>query len=184
MSTLVPQEISSIFSIYFFEVNTVIEDAQLIMPDSNSIYDYKISFDIKGDQVRLSIIRNEFDFKASFDTIVEGAGFSEEDKKYFVGTPIEEELSFTKLMSSKKVTITNTIGDFSGMFLFAKIQYQDEDKQKYYYKNDKQVSLPWKGVRIYRDNFRVRPYGDHDTSEYDWLLLANRKAKSPAAPGA
>ena len=182
LSTLVPQEISSIFSIYFFEVNTVIEDAQLIMPDSNSIYDYKISFDIKGDQVRLSIIRNEFDFKASFDTIVEGAGFSEEDKKYFVGTPIEEELSFTKLMSSKKVIITNTIGDFSGMFLFAKIQYQDEDKQKYYYKNDKQVSLPWKGVRIYRDNFRVRPYGDHDTSAYDWLLLANRKAKSPAAP--
>lgn len=182
LSTLVPQEISSIFSIYFFEINTAIEDAQLIMPDSNGVYDYKISFDVKGDQVKLSIIRNEFDFKTSFDTIVEGAGFSERDKKYFVGTPIEEELSFTQIMSSKKITIANTIGDFSGMFLFAKIQYQEEDKQKYYYKNDKQVSLPWKGIRIYRDNFRVRPYGDHDTSAYDWLLLANRKAKSPAAP--
>lgn len=182
LATLVPQEISSIFSIYFFEVNTAIDDAQLIMPDSNGVYDYKISFDVKGDKVKLSIIRNEFDFKTSFDTIVEGAGFSEEDKKYFVGTPIEDELSFTTLMSSKKTTITNTIGDFSGMFLFAKIQYQEEDKQKYYYKNDKQVSLPWKGIRIYRDNFRVRPYGDHDTSAYDWLLLANRKAKSPAAP--
>ena len=182
LSTLVPQEISSIFSIYFFEINTAIDDAQLIMPDSNGVYDYKISFDVKGDKVKLSIIRNEFDFKTNFDTIVVGAGFSEEDKKYFVGTPIEDELSFTTLMSSKKTTITNTIGDFSGMFLFAKMLYQDEDKQKYYYKNDKQVSLPWKGIRIYRDNFRVRPYGDQDTSAYDWLLLANRKAKSPAAP--
>ena len=182
LSTLVPQEISSIFSIYFFEVDTAIDDAQLIMPDSNGVYDYKISFDVKGDKVKLSIIRNEFDFKTKFDVIVEGAGFSEEDKNYFVGTPIEDELSFTTLMSSKKTTITNTIGDFSGMFLFAKMLYQDEDKQKYYYKNDKQVSLPWKGIRIYRDNFRVRPYGDHDTSAYDWLLLANRKAKSPAAP--
>lgn len=182
LSTLVPQEISSIFSIYFFEVNTAIEDAQLIMPDSNGVYDYKISFDVKGDRVKLSIIRNEFDFKTSFDTIVEGAGFSEKDKKYFIGIPIEDEFSFADFMSSKKITIFNNIGDFSGMFLFAKIQYQEEDKQKYYYKNDKQVSLPWKGIRIYRDNFRVRPYGDHDTSAYDWLLLANRKAKSPAAP--
>ena len=182
LSTLVPQEISSIFSIYFFEVDTAIDDAQLIMPDFNGVYDYKISFDVKGDKVKLSIIRNEFDFKTNFDTIVTGAGFSEEDKKYFIGTPIEDELSFTTFMSSKKTPITNTIGDFSGMFLFAKMLYQDEDKQKYYYKNDKQVSLPWKGIRIYRDNFRVRPYGDQDTSAYDWLLLANRKAKSPAAP--
>ena len=37
-------------------------------------------------------------------------------------------------------------------------------------------------MRIYRDNFRVRPYGDPDSSAYDWLLLSNRKAKSPAAP--
>ena len=45
LSTLVPQEISSIFSIYFFEINTAIDDAQLIMPDSNGVYDYKISFE-------------------------------------------------------------------------------------------------------------------------------------------
>ena len=56
------------------------------------------------------------------------------------------------------------------------------EKEKYFYKSGNQSELPWKGVRIYRDNFRVRPYGDPDSSAYDWLLLSNRKAKSPAAP--
>ncbi len=182
LSTLVPQEISSIFSIYFFETETKREDAQLIMPSSDGIYDYKVTFSVKGDEVKTSIVRNEFDFQDEFQQILTGAKFDEGEEKYFKGTAIEETLSFSKIMSSKKIVIKNTIGEFSGMFLFAKMQYQEDDKQKYYYKNDKQVSLPWKGIRIYRDNFRVRPYGDHDTSAYDWLLLANRKAKSPAAP--
>ncbi len=35
------------------------------------------------------------------------------------------------------------------------------------------------GVRIYRDNFRVKPYGDPDGLG-DWLTLQHRKAKEPA----
>ena len=80
------------------------------------------------------------------------------------------------------ITIENTIGDFSGVFLFSKRLQQGVEKEKYFYKSGNQSELPWKGVRIYRDNFRVRPYGDPDSSAYDWLLLSNRKAKSPAAP--
>jgi signal transduction histidine kinase len=36
------------------------------------------------------------------------------------------------------------------------------------------------GVRIYRDGFRVKPYGDPD-GQGDWLTLSFRKIKSPAA---
>lgn len=37
------------------------------------------------------------------------------------------------------------------------------------------------GIKIYRDNFKVRPYGD-EGALYDWLGLGVRAQKSPAAP--
>ncbi len=59
-----------------------------------------------------------------------------------------------------------------------------EDSKKYYYKDitgRKNFSDIFGGIKLYRDNFRVRPYGEKDSSSYDWLLLGNRRAKSPAA---
>ena len=37
-----------------------------------------------------------------------------------------------------------------------------------------------RGIRIYRDGFRVKPYGD-PTGENDWLTLSLRRARNPAA---
>ena len=182
LSTLIPQEISGIFNIYFYEEDTKTEDARLIPEVSDSACDYKVSFDVTGDKVKVVISRNEFDFKSKREIIIEEAGFTAEDKEYFCGKEIVCDLSFRAFMSSRKATIENTIGDFSGVFLFSKRLQQELEKEKYFYKSGNQTELPWKGVRIYRDNFRVRPYGDPDSSSYDWLLLSNRKAKSPAAP--
>jgi signal transduction histidine kinase len=36
------------------------------------------------------------------------------------------------------------------------------------------------GVKIYRDNVRVKPYGDPGRAEGDWLGLAERKTREPA----
>lgn len=36
------------------------------------------------------------------------------------------------------------------------------------------------GVRLYRDEFRVRPYGEPNTQGSDWLLLGQRVAANPA----
>ncbi|NLR41675.1 sensor histidine kinase [Novosphingobium sp. ERW19] len=36
------------------------------------------------------------------------------------------------------------------------------------------------GIRLYRDNFRVRPYGEPGSTTYDWLLLGDRVARNPA----
>jgi C4-dicarboxylate-specific signal transduction histidine kinase len=36
------------------------------------------------------------------------------------------------------------------------------------------------GIKIYRDNVRVRPYGDSYSGEGDWLGLAERKSRDPA----
>lgn len=39
----------------------------------------------------------------------------------------------------------------------------------------------YSGIKIYRDNFLVRPYGDPNTDSYDWLGLDARKASNPAS---
>lgn len=182
LSTLIPQEISNLFNIFFFEENTTVDEAALVMAVAETTCDYKIAFSVEGDTVKTIISRNEFDFKTKAEEIIANAGFSSDDSLYFSGKDIIEENSFSTMMSSRETLINNTIGDFSGVFLFSKIKIQEDDKDKYYYKNNIQMSLPWSGIRIYRDNFRVRPYGDPESSGYDWLLLSNRKAKSPAAP--
>jgi signal transduction histidine kinase len=38
------------------------------------------------------------------------------------------------------------------------------------------------GVRVYRDDIRVPPYGDQGRPEGDWLALGDRKARNPAGP--
>lgn len=39
------------------------------------------------------------------------------------------------------------------------------------------------GIKVYRDNVRVMPYGDPRKPEGDWLGLGQRKAVEPAGPG-
>jgi signal transduction histidine kinase len=39
------------------------------------------------------------------------------------------------------------------------------------------------GVKIYRDSIRVRPYGDPESPEGDWLGLAERRSRDPAGVG-
>ena len=43
----------------------------------------------------------------------------------------------------------------------------------------------FRGVRIYRDSFRVKPYGDplSNRGDKDWLLLNERRVRHPAGPG-
>ena len=36
------------------------------------------------------------------------------------------------------------------------------------------------GIKLFRDNFRVRPYGEVKNVAFDWLSLGNRKSASPA----
>lgn len=38
------------------------------------------------------------------------------------------------------------------------------------------------GIKVYRDNIRVMPYGSVNRPEGDWLGLGDRKARSPAGP--
>lgn len=180
LSSLFPPEISSSFQIYAFNELLSEEEAKVIVDDGDFMYDYKLSFDVDSDgKIKIVMHRDEFDFKNQFDVVMKDAKFTDEDIKYFSGhnkcieTNMEEFIpGYTK----------NSIGAFSGVLYMAKGQASKEDQKKYFYKDVSLKSIrnaPVKGIRIYRDNFRVRPYGD--SQHFDWLGLAMRKNQSPAS---
>lgn len=169
----------------FFCEDTDKENAKVSINDGLFSYDYKIDFSSELDgKINTKIYRNEFDFQGKLEMILHEAGFSSQDKEYFQGTPIVFEKTIGEMLKDKNPNMPNTIGKFSGVLYFSKLSAPKEEKEKYYYKdfsNRRDFRDTIGGIKIYRDNFRVRPYGDTKSSNYDWLLLSNRKTKSPAA---
>ena len=184
LKTLIPPEFKEVFNIYFFESDTTLEDAALLQDSDNFSYDYRIKFKALSDgKVDVVINRDEFDFGDDFDKITTEAGFDAEQKSYFKGTAIHLETNFTDVLGSKTL-IENTIGDFEGTLYFAKLSAPKTEREKYYYKDitgRPDIRDSFGGIRIYRDGFRVRPYGDPKSTSVDWLMLSLRKNKSPAA---
>ena len=84
-------------------------------------------------------------------------------------------------------TKLSDLGEFKFTFYFMKRSIGGkEDREKYFYKEFESRSRKnwfskFGGIRIFRDEFRVRPFGEKDSSAYDWLLLGGRQAQSPAA---
>ena len=111
-----------------------------------------------------------------------GANFTKEDRSFFSGEPITLELKVEELLPSKRDYIYSRIGKYNGVFYFSKKSSTRKDAEKYFYKSSSyNLDDSFGGIKIYRDSFRVRPYGESKSSSYDWLLLSNRKTKSPAA---
>jgi signal transduction histidine kinase len=98
--------------------------------------------------------------------------------------------SLEKIFSSKiKNEIIDKVGDFSFTFYFLKNTLKDDkdagNQKKYPYKNfDSANRRSWLkrfgGIKIFRDDFRIRPYGENGD---DWLKLGERQAQSPGGPG-
>jgi signal transduction histidine kinase len=184
LRTLIPPEFKEIFNVYFFESSTSIEEAAVLQDGDDFPYDYKLHFVAESSgKVTVKIYRDEFDFSDRFDEVMSGAGFDFTEREIFKGKPIHKELSFAEVIGSKEV-IENTIGEFEGTLYFAKLILPKGEKEKYFYKDitgRPDIRNTFGGIRIYRDGFRVRPYGDPKSSSSDWLMLAARKNKSPAA---
>lgn len=184
LSSLIPPNIENEFSIYFYEENNTTEEA-LIVAQNVDTFDYQIEFSVSEDgDVHIEIIRNEFDFKDDFDEVMNKAEFSNKDKDYFKGKKIIKNYKLKELINLAKQDSDNPIGKFYGTIYFYKLMSTSKDREKYYYKDStgrKSMIKNFGGVKLYRDGFRVKPYGEYGTSDYDWLLLANRNRKSPAA---
>lgn len=180
LENLLPPDVTENFCIWFFNDFTKIEDA-LITSANVETYDYRIGFQVTANLVNIQIIRNEFDFRGEEQEVYAEAGFDEKEQDYFHGKKREE--SFTMEEIGEK---ENFIGDFGGVLYFYKISANKKDQKRFYYKDfTGRVNLAKKfgGIKIYRDQFRVRPYGEYGDNDFDWLELSARRNRSPAGLG-
>ena len=180
LENLLPPDVVKDFDIYFFDDETSAEEAKIISANLDS-FDYKIEFDVHGEELQIEITRNEFDFGDEEDRILREADIPEEEKKYFHGAVKKLSFSFSEIGEKE-----NVIGDYRGVLYFNKISATQKDTERFYYKDikgRKNLSKEFGGIKLYRDHFRVRPYGEYGDNDFDWLELAPRVRRSPAGLG-
>lgn len=156
-----------------------------------SDYDYKVVATYKKNsqhKLKIKIHRNEFDLGLIDERLFDFPEMKEFpfDKKTFKKEHFELETSFSDILKGFKDNrgIANTIGDFEFTFYFLKNIFTKEDREKFKYKEFLGNRSFWLkkfgGIKLYRDNFRVRPYGEINTPVYDWLMLGERFGQNPA----
>ncbi|WOC26258.1 ATP-binding protein [Pseudoalteromonas sp. N1230-9] len=193
LSSLIPPKEQKDFNIYLYDARTDDSSDCWIERDIPDECDYSISasVDHTGD-VLIKIGRHEFDVSQITPTLftldqMKEDGFSKEDleKGYFSYNKALSEL--LKIDNDEVLADYMSIGPFSLNLYFFKLKMPTKENLKRFpYKNyDTKGRAEWLsnsgGIRLYRDNFRVRPYGEPETHAYDWLLLGQRVASNPAA---
>ncbi len=181
LSSLIPPSLNKYFKVFLFD-EIISKDDALIVSNFISSFDYSLDFNVSNiGNINLVINRNEFDFGSKFEYVMQNGGFSQEDREYFCGKQIIKSSSVYDLGLGITDDNAYTLGAFSGRICFYKILSQEKNAEKYYYKpfeQRKSLIKKYGGIKIYRDGFRVRPYGESGTPHFDWLLLSSRHYNS------
>ena len=167
-----------------------------VRPFIEDEYDMKLNahYDAASQVVSGRIYRNELDIAQIEANLVgvfeqEGMGtspytLSEFERGYFDWSRSVKELMPGYVDTNNQLA---SIGSFDFEIVFAKQgeSSDEEDAKKYPYKFvDYSKRKAWfnkfGGIKIFRDNFRVRPYGEKGN---DWLDLGKRQAGSPQGAG-
>lgn len=162
---------------------------ELIENEMINEFDYKLNCNFDGEYFKVELTRNEFDISKIPDEVFEMEEFQKypyrkedfENGKIYFKYPIEE----IAVNDDKEVIETiKKIGAFQFEYVFLKFNTTEDYKELFYYKETSNKRRSWlsenAGVKIYRDNFIIRPYGDSKSDSFDWLNLDARKASSPA----
>ena len=183
-----PQELGIPFKVNFYSLG----DMRLFGDVETAFFndfDYKIEahFHASTMKMDLELTRNELDLKTVKSKY---AGLFKNAKKPFdletlVGKTFKLSRTAFELMKLEEnnavVNRLKKLGDFSFSFYYLK----NTTSKDYPYRNiniqeRQKVLKRFGGIKIYRDSFRVRPYGDIGN---DWLKLGERGAQSPAGAG-
>lgn len=155
-------------------------------------YDYKISAHATADQkVKIRIFRNEYNVESIPPSFFSRAnqqkpGYTKSD--FFQGY-WDTERTYAQLVPGFKDgdinNILHNIGAFDFTFYYLKRSATRQDESRFYYRHcaynlRKDWLDKFGGIKLFRDGFRVRPYGERNDSAFDWLGLGARKQKSPA----
>ncbi len=194
LEVLVPPKENSNFSIFLFSSlnkNLYGEITGSVCDD----YDYKIEAKADKDQnIKITVYRNEYDLEMIDPDFFERPAMQEKPyrKSDFNKGSWKIEKTFSQLLPGYKdrddSNVFENIGNFDFTLYFMKKTYDSSDAEKFFYRkfmaNQRKDWLnKFGGVKLFRDTFRVRPYGEVKESAFDWLGLGARKAQSPAGAG-
>lgn len=191
LEILVPPEESGGFGIYLFSSSSPDKYGAIpsVICDD---FDYKLVAEADDAQnIVIKIIRNEYDV----DKIPKDFFLREKMNVYpyniedFRKNEWVFKSSFSELLPGYKEVdkdaVFNDIGRFK-FFLYYLKRIKSPESEKFFHKDNlfnfrKDWLNKFGGIKIFRDNFRVRPYGEAKDVAFDWLGLGGRKARSPAA---
>lgn len=191
LEVLVPPRESNEFSIYLFSSLNP-GDYGEVLGSLCDDFDFKIIARADDKQnVEIKVIRNEYDISSipiEFFSRPAMVNFPYTRKDFIKGY-WETSKTFSQLLPGyseiDRDKTFNDIGLFEFSFYYMKKTYTTPDSKRFFYKSiSSSARKDWLqkfgGIKLFRDNFRVRPYGEIKDVAFDWLGLGNRKAASPA----
>ncbi len=195
LEMLIPPLDEIVFSVFLYSAESPLHYGEVSSTFCDD-YDYKVTATIdSGKNATINIFRNELEIKE-----LKKLGFFKNSKlsnelygiEAFDNGSIELKLNVNQLLPGfKDIDISRNldkIGPFEFSFYFMKRgggqEKKDEGDIKYPYRfinyRDRANWLKrFAGIKMYRDNFRVRPYGETNSSSFDWLGLGQRALKNP-----
>ncbi len=191
LEILVPPKEDNTFSLFLYNSLTSNDYGEIVSSICDD-FDYKlIAKADKNQNIELEIIRNEYDLDLIDPNLFNQKGLQAFPyrKKDFTRGSWKIKTTFSKLIpgfnSIDNENILNNINEFEFIFYFMKKSYTTPDAEKFYYRkfmvNQRKDWLnQFGGIKLFRDNFRVRPYGENNDSAFDWLSLGSRRSSSPA----
>ena len=197
LEMLLPPEEQNDFCIDLFLLNNLEEFGTLkrayyddfdykLKATYNELNDKVLKVEISRNELDLDTLENRYTQVFDFD-MMKSSPYKLED---FKKDKIAFNLPIEKLISEKvDLNLLDRVGKFDFTFYFLKNTISDDkedgDLKKYPYKginsaNRKSWLKKFGGIKIFRDDFRIRPYGENGD---DWLRLGERQAQSPGGAG-
>ena len=158
-------------------------------------FDYRLKAIVKANGgVDIRLDRQEIDvenIRPSFYELEEVnlSGYTKTDfrKGYYSYSTTLDELM--KHNEAKVISVANAVGPFEVVLYYIKLSNPTKKNLERFPQKSFDASKRRKwmkrsgGIRIYRDEFRVRPFGEPETQDFDWLRLGERTAQNPAGVG-
>jgi signal transduction histidine kinase len=190
LSTLIPPKEESAFEVHLYS-DAHPDDFGKIEASPCDDYDYKVTARItKKNNAKIVITRNEYDLNRIDADLFKREAMKKFpfDKATFSQKTFQYERTLGQLLpgfNSVEDATLQDLGGFTFTFYFMKKAVRSQDKEKFFHKDvNAKLRNGWleehAGIKIFRDNFRVRPYGEPNSSSMDWLGLGPRYASNPA----
>jgi len=185
-----PKELNILFDVNLQHIQQPKEFGKVETAFFND-FDYKLTANYNAENlsVDFEITRNELDLKVvknNFSDLYKNTKYpydlvTLENRVYKYSKQINQLLKWD--LDEKNTTKLKDVGSFNLTFYYLKFNVSKKEDYPYKSINNKErksILDKFGGVKIYRDSFRVRPYGDPNN---DWLRLGARVAQSPAGAG-